>query len=229
MVSPMRSVLAAVAQRVEGRYVVGCDCLETHIAWRSLVVSGLTVFVVAFFSVASESLFGPGHAALAGAFYVACFALGYPIFRLMRRRAVRPPLPAYFGETRVALLLMAYCLLAWGDPSLARSAYLAPCLSLVLGACVDAFWLSEVAGRRGVGLRQAVVAGRALRARPAGWGRPMTKHLRLRGRAPRSLALIPVLLTAVRAPFAVHGNATSGVRRRMRLFLTGQKKPKREN
>ena len=161
--------LADMERGVDRRYVVGDGCLDTHIAWRSLVISGLTAFVVAFFGVASESVFDLGHAAIAGASYIACFALGYPAFRSMRRHAVRPPLPAYFGETRVALLLMAYCLLAWGEPSVARSAYLAPCLSLMLGALADGFWLSEVTSRRGVGLRQAVVlAARFERRGPDG-------------------------------------------------------------
>ena len=104
---------------------------------------------------------------MAGASYIVCFVLGYPAFRLMRSRGAPPPLPAYFGETRVALLLVAYCLLQGRHPALADAAYVAPCLSLTAGALVDAFWLSEVAGRRGVGLGQAVVmAARFERRRP---------------------------------------------------------------
>ena len=156
-------------QRVDRRCEVGRGVLDTHIAWRSLVVSGLTAFAVVFCAAASEALFDMGHAAIAGALYIVCFACAYPPCRFLHARAVRPPLPAYFGETRVALLLVAYCLLAWGDPGLARSAYLAVCLSLLVGALADAFWLAAVAVRRGAGLRQALVlSARFERRRPAG-------------------------------------------------------------
>ena len=143
--------------RADPRSEVGRGVLDTHIAWRSLVVSGLTAFAVVFCAAASEALFDMGHAAMAGASWVVCFACSYPFCRFVHARAVRPPLPAYFGETRLALLLVACCLLDWRDPSLAHSAYLALCLSLMLGGCADAFWLAAVAGRHGVGLRQAAV------------------------------------------------------------------------
>ena len=157
------------------RYAVGPGVLDTHIAWRSLVMSGMTAFAVVALGITSEAMFSMGHAATVGACYVACFACVYAASRFFHARTARtpmPPLPTYWGETRVTLLIVAYCLLPWGDPSLARPGYVLPGLSLMLGGCVDGFWLAGVAVRRGVGLRQAaVLAARSPYRVPGGAGR----------------------------------------------------------
>lgn len=156
----------------DARYAVGAGVLDTHIAGRSLVLSGLTAFVVVARGIMSEAMFNMGPVATVGGCYVACFACVYAVSRFFHVRKPPPPLPGYFGETRLALLIVAYCLLPWGDPSLARPGYLLPGLSLILGGCVDGFWLAAVAVRRGVGLRQALVlSARFERRKPGGGNR----------------------------------------------------------
>ena len=137
--------------------VEGSGPLDTHIAWRSLLLSGLTAFIAVGLALASDGPPEPGQAAILLAFYCGCFAAAYPVSRFLRKFHARPPVPAYFGEGRLALLLMAGILLLTGVPVLAGAAYLTLHVCLVTGALADAFWLSEVAGRRGVGLRQAAV------------------------------------------------------------------------
>lgn len=143
--------------------------LDTHIAWRSLLLSGLTAFIAAGLVLAAEAPPPRGHAAILLAFYCGCFGAAYPVSRFLRKFHVRPPMRAYFGEGRLALLFMAGVLLVTGVPVLAGAAHFTLFVCLVTGAMADAFWLSEVAGRRGVGLRQAVVlAARFERRRPGG-------------------------------------------------------------
>ena len=136
--------------------------------WRSPVMSGSTARVAVSFSVASEAPFDGGHAAMAGALCAVCFGIAYPASRLVHARAARPPMPSYPGETPLALPILACGLLVWRDPSLARPAYPAPCVSPMPGGFADAFRLSAAAMRRGVGLRQASVpAARFERRGPA--------------------------------------------------------------
>ena len=156
--------------------VVDSGGLATHLAWRSLLLSGLTVSAAVGLALASEALFTLGHVGICAAGYCICFSLAYPLSRFLRQFGSSRPLPAYFGEGRLSLLMIAGILLLPGEPELAVSGYLALCVCLLSGSFADAFWLSEVGGRRGVGLRRAVVLAlsaqplRVERRRPGGVG-----------------------------------------------------------